>query len=87
VEVPATVGASGVEPIGQPPLPATTRGLIEALGAYQALTAEAGWSGGRRDAVAALTSHPLVGSLSLAEAIYDEMAEAHRAHLPDRLLR
>jgi 6-phospho-beta-glucosidase len=87
VEVPATVGASGVEPIGQPPLPANTRGLIEALGAYQALTAEAGWSGGRRDAVAALTSHPLVGSLSLAEAIYDEMAEAHRAHLPDRLLR
>jgi 6-phospho-beta-glucosidase len=28
----------------------------------------------------------LVLSLSKAEAIYDEMAAAHRAHLPDRLL-
>jgi 6-phospho-beta-glucosidase len=87
VEVPARVGRGGVVPIPQPPLPATVRGLIEALGAYQALTGEAAWSGTRRDAVAALTSNPLVGSLSLAEAIYDEMAAAHRAHLPDRLLR
>ena len=87
VEVPAVVGRSGAEPIPQPPLPATVRGLIEALGSYQALTAEAAWSGSRRDAVAALTSHPLVGSLSLAERLYDEMAAAHRAFLPDRLLR
>ena len=87
VEVPATVGRDGVVPIPQPPLPATVRGLIEALGAYQALTAEAAWSGTRRDGIAALTSHPLVGSLSLAEAIYDEMAAAHRAYLPERLLR
>ncbi|HET9614488.1 MAG TPA: hypothetical protein VFP22_06725, partial [Candidatus Limnocylindrales bacterium] len=73
-------------PIPQPPLPATVRGLIETLGAYQALAAEAGWAGTRRDAIAALTSHPLVGSLSLAERIYDEMAATHRAWLPDRLL-
>jgi 6-phospho-beta-glucosidase len=86
VEVPAVVGRGGAEPIPQPPLPATARGLIEALGAYQALTAEAAWSGDRRAAVAALTSHPLVGSLSLAERIYDEMAAAHQAHLPARLL-
>ncbi|HUP54975.1 MAG TPA: glycoside hydrolase [Methylomirabilota bacterium] len=87
VEVPAVVGRAGVVPIAQPPLPATVRGLIEALGAYQALTAEAAWSGSRRDAVAALTSHPLVGSLTLAETLYDDMANAHRAHLPERLLR
>jgi 6-phospho-beta-glucosidase len=86
VEVPGTVERSGVTPIPQPRLPATVRGLIEALGVYQSLTAEAGWSGNRRDAIAALTSHPLVGSLSLAERIYDEMAAAHRAWLPDRLL-
>jgi hypothetical protein len=28
----------------------------------------------------------LVGTLPKAEAIYDEMAAAHRAYLPDRLL-
>jgi 6-phospho-beta-glucosidase len=87
VEVPAVVGRDGAAPIPQPPLPPNVRGLIEALGSYQALTAEAAWSGGRRDAIAALTSHPLVGSLSLAERIYDEMAAAHRAWLPERLLR
>ena len=86
VEVPAVVDRRGVHPIAQPPLPANVRGLIEALGSYQALTAEAAWSGTRRDAVAALAAHPLVVSLPLAERIYDDMAAAHRAHLPDRLL-
>ena len=86
VEVPAAVGRDGAAPIAVPALPRHLRGLIEALGQYQALTAEAAWSGGRREAVAALASHPLVVSLSLAETIYDEMAAAHRKWLPDRLL-
>ena len=61
--------------------------MIEELGEYQALTAEAAWTGGRREGIRALASHPLVVSLSLAETLYDEMAAAHRAYLPDRLLR
>ncbi|MEJ7749658.1 MAG: hypothetical protein WKF56_10165 [Candidatus Limnocylindrales bacterium] len=86
VEVPADIGRAGPATIPQPPLPAEVRGLIEALGAYQALTAEAAWSGRRRDAVAALTSHPLVGDLGLAERLYADMASAHRDYLPERLL-
>ena len=86
VEVPAMVDATGATPIQVPPLARQVRGLIEMLGEYQALTAEAAWTGGRREAVAALASNPLVVSLSLAERLYDEMAAAHRAHLPDRLL-
>ena len=86
VEVPGVVNRSGAHPIAQPPLPANVRGLIEALGAYQALTAKAAWDGRRRDAIAALAAHPLVVSLPLAERIYDEMAAAHRAHLPERLV-
>jgi 6-phospho-beta-glucosidase len=86
VEVPAIVDRHGATPIQVPPLPRQVRGLIEMLGEYQALTAEAAWSGGRREAIAALASHPLVVSLSLAERLYDEMAAAHRAYLPDRLL-
>jgi 6-phospho-beta-glucosidase len=86
VEVPAIVGRDGAMPIAVPPLPREVRGLIEALGEFQALTAEAGWSGTRRDAIAALTAHPLVVSLTTAEAIYDEMAAAHREWLPERLL-
>jgi 6-phospho-beta-glucosidase len=87
VEVPARVNKGGITPLPVPPLRREVTGLIDALGAFQALTAEAGWSGTRRDAVAALAGHPLVLSLTRAEAIYDEMAAAHRAWLPDRLLR
>ncbi len=86
VEVPTLVDAKGAVPIPQPPLPRQVLGLIEMLGEYQALAAEAAWSGGRRDGVAALASHPLVLSLSLAEALYAEMAAAHRQYLPPRLL-
>ncbi len=86
VEVPARVGAAGIEPIAVDPLPRQVRGLILALGEYQALAAEAGWSGSRRDAVRALASNPLVGSLPLAETLYGEMAAAHRDHLPARLV-
>jgi 6-phospho-beta-glucosidase len=86
VEVPAIVGRNGATPVAVPALSRQVRGLIEALGEYQALTAEAAWTGTRRDAIAALTAHPLVVSLSKAEAIYDEMAAAHRAWLPERLL-
>jgi 6-phospho-beta-glucosidase len=86
VEVPARVSAAGIEPIPVEPLPRHVRGLIESLGEYQAVAAEAAWSGSRRDGVRALAAHPLVGSLPLAEALYGEMAAAHRAHLPQRLV-
>ena len=86
VEVPARVSAIGIEPIASGPLPRQVGGLIGALGEYQALAAEAAWGGSRRDGIRALASHPLVGALPLAEAIYGEMAEAHRAHLPPRLV-
>ncbi len=86
VEVPARVSAAGIEPIPVEPLPRHVRGLIQALGEYQAVAAEAAWAGSRRDGVRALASHPLVGSLSLAEALYGEMAAAHRAYLPPRLV-
>ena len=87
VEVPGYVDQSGVQPIAQGHMPRHLIGLVKMLGEYQALAAEAAWSGTRRDAVRALASHPLVFSLPLAETIYDEMAAAHRQYLPERLLR
>ena len=86
VEVPGRVSATGIEPLTVPALPRQVRGLIGALAEYQALSAEAAWSGTRRGGIRALASHPLVLTLPKAEAIYDEMAVAHRAHLPERLL-
>lgn len=87
VEVFARVDRQGFHPEPSPPLPRHVRGLIEALAEYQWLTADAAWEGGRRDAIRALASHPWMTSIRAAEALYDEMAHAHREHLPERLLR
>jgi 6-phospho-beta-glucosidase len=87
VEVIGYVDCNSVAPLVQGHMPRHVLGLVQILGEYQALTAEAAWSGNRRDAIRALASHPLVFSLHKAEAIYDEMAAAHRQYLPERLLR
>jgi 6-phospho-beta-glucosidase len=67
-------------------LPRHLAGLVKMLGEYQALAAEAAWSGTRIDAIRALASNPLVLSLPTAEALYDEMAAALKDYLPARLL-
>jgi 6-phospho-beta-glucosidase len=85
VEVLGRCTRAGIEPLPAKPLPRHVRGLVEMLGEYQALAAEAAWSGSRGDAVRALSANPLVAQLDLAERIYDELANAHRRHLPDRL--
>jgi 6-phospho-beta-glucosidase len=87
VEVPGAVDGSGVQPITQGHMPRQVVGLVKMLGEYQALAAEAAWSGTRRDAIRALASHPLIFSLATAERLYDEMAAAQRQWLPERLLR
>jgi 6-phospho-beta-glucosidase len=87
VEVPGFVDSQGATPLAMGHLPRHLAGLVKMLGEYQALTAEAAWSGTRRDAIRALASHPLVFSYTTAEALYDEMAAAHRHSLPERLLQ
>ncbi len=87
VEVVGRCTNGWVEPLPAPaPLPRHLRGLVEMLAEYQALAGEAAWRGTRRDAVRALAANPLVLSLDKAERIYDELAQAHREHLPERLL-
>jgi len=87
VELVGYLDRNGVTPLAQGHMPRRVLGLVQMLGEYQALTAEAAWSGTRIDAIRALASHPLVLSLHKAEAIYDEMAAAHRQYLPERLLQ
>jgi 6-phospho-beta-glucosidase len=86
VEVPGYVDRNGVFPIAQGHMPRQVVGLVKMLGEYQALTAEAAWSGRRIDGIRALASNPLVRSLEKATALYDQLAAAHRQYLPERLL-
>lgn len=76
---------NGIELLSSRPLPRHVRGLVEMLGEYQALAAEAAWSGTRADAVRALCANPLVLNVDLAERLYDALAAAHRPYLPERL--
>jgi 6-phospho-beta-glucosidase len=66
-------------------MPKGTIGLVGALAEYQALTAEAAWGGDRRDAVLALSTHPLVRSVEKAEQLYAAMSAPLAEHLPERL--
>lgn len=86
VETLGYVDAAGIAPLVLGPLPQPAAGLIKSLGEYQTLAAEAAWNGTRRNAIQALLANPLCTSLPKTEAMYDEMAHAHRAFLPQRLL-
>ena len=81
VEVPCVVG-SEIIPLVSGSLPALIGGLVEALGVYQELAARAAWEEDRHVAVQALASNPLVPSLPVAQALYDEMSAAQAAYLP-----
>ena len=86
VEVPGRVSRAGIVPVPSGRLPRPVVGLVQMLGEYQWLAAEAAWQGTRQQAVRALASHPLCFSLPVAEAVYDELAAAHKDYLPERLL-
>lgn len=86
VETLGYVDAVGITPVALGPLPRPAAGLVKALGEYQAQAARAAWSGRRRDAIQALLANPLCTSLPRTEAMYDEMAGAHREFLPERLI-
>ncbi len=85
VELPCRVSRTGFTPIPQPALAAPVRGLVEMLAEYQVAAADAAWGGDRQSAIRALVANPLVVSLAKAEAIYNEMAHALAAFLPERL--
>jgi 6-phospho-beta-glucosidase len=87
VEVWCDVDGSGVTPQAQKPLPHAVRGIVQQLAEFQYLAAEAAWKGTRADGIRALAANPMVPTLRVAEELYDEMAHAHRAYLPERLLR
>ena len=87
VEMWCDVDGTGAHPIEQQPLPHAVRGITQQLAEYQRLAALAAWEGSRADAVRALVAHPFVPTLAVAEELYDDLAHANAAYLPERLLR
>jgi 6-phospho-beta-glucosidase len=82
VEVPAMIGKRGAHPLDAGRLPASIRGVVVSVKAYEELTIQAAVTGSDDVARMALLSHPLVPSWDVAVALWDALKAAHRDYLP-----
>lgn len=88
VEAKCVIGAGGAYPVQlSQPVPDRIRGLLQVVKAYEALTVEAAVTGDYQAGLHALTIHPLVGSVSLARKILNDILEENEPFLPQTLLR
>ncbi|MDL9979283.1 6-phospho-beta-glucosidase [Microbacterium candidum] len=81
IEVPAVVGASGVEALEVAPLPDDITGLISHVAAYERLALDAAVHGGRDRVLRAMLAHPLVQQYDRAEKLTDLLIAGNREHL------
>jgi len=81
IEVPATVGASGVHAQQVAPLPDDLAGLIGHVAGYERLALDAAVHGGRDRVVRAMLAHPLVGQYDRAEKLTDLLIAGNHQHL------
>ncbi len=81
VEVPARIGRDCAEPLHLGEMPLSVRGLVQTVKAYEQLTVEAAATGSQEAALAALVTHPLVGSYSKARRFWDLMLENEQPYL------
>jgi 6-phospho-beta-glucosidase len=82
VEVPCMLGKHGAVPLQMGRLPDTIRGLAQQVKAWESLTVEAGATGSRRTALAAIMANPLVPSLEVGREVMGELMSAHCEYLP-----
>jgi 6-phospho-beta-glucosidase len=82
IEVSATIGADGAEPVAVAPVDPLMRGLIAHASAYEELAVDAALRGGRDRVAKALLAHPLVGQYDLAQQLTDRLLAENAAFLP-----
>jgi 6-phospho-beta-glucosidase len=81
IEVPATVGASGVTAVPVEPVADDIRGLVSAVAGYERLALDAAINGGRDRVLRAMQAHPLVLQYERAEKLTDLLVANNREHL------
>ena len=87
VEIKCLVNKNGAVPVPvkDPDIP-YIKGLMQAVKAFEKLTVRAAINGTRKDALAALMIHPLIGDFQKAKAVLDDMVKANADFLPKSLL-
>jgi 6-phospho-beta-glucosidase len=81
IEVPATVGASGLIALPIAPLPEDLTGLIAHVAGYERLALDAAVNGGRDRVLRAMLAHPLVQQFDRAEKLTDLLLAENGKHL------
>ncbi len=81
IEVPATVGGTGVTAVPVEPLEPLFAGLVAHVSAYEQLALDAAVHGGRDRVYRALLAHPLIGQHDVAARLTDLLLDANRNHL------
>ncbi|MGL6248502.1 MAG: 6-phospho-beta-glucosidase, partial [Culicoidibacterales bacterium] len=82
IETTAIITASGPKPITFGLFPASTRGLVQVMKAFEELVVEAAVTGDYATALQALTMNPLIKGATQAKIVLDKMLVAHYEHLP-----
>jgi 6-phospho-beta-glucosidase len=82
IEVSATIGSSGAEPLPVSPVSPLMSGLIAHVSAYEELAVDAALHGGRDRVAKALLAHPLVGQYDMAEQLTDRLLAENAQFLP-----
>jgi len=82
LEIPATVTHNGIRGVFIGDIPHGIATMISQRLYQQNLIVEAAINGDRQLAIQAMLLDPLVPSLEIAEAMLDELLEAHEEHLP-----
>lgn len=82
IECAAMITADGPKPLAVGELSPAINGSIQTIKSFERLVAEAAVTGNRDLLVAALVANPLCDSDTVANAVIDELLEAHRAYLP-----
>jgi len=87
VEIKCIINRNGAAPVAVlgPEIP-YIKGLMQAVKAYEKLTVTAAMNGSRKDAIAALMVHPLIGDYRKAKAVLDEMVQANAEYMTEGLL-
>ena len=81
VEVPCDIDRDGPRPRHAGSLPASVRGLVQSVKAYERTAIQAALSGSRTLAQLAMLEYPMIGDWELAAGLLDSLVEADPEHL------
>ncbi len=81
VEVPARIGGDGAMAIEQDTPPASIRGLMQCVKAYETLTVEAAMTGDREIAFQAMLANPLMPGALGSKALLDDLLKTNEEYL------